>query len=153
MCILKKPVGSCGMTASYRPGIGRLGSTTDIPSISSVVASSSGTTCEGVDTVAPDMNMVASPHNVCRCGDTAGAVVNTWGTWPEVEQMVQEVAASFGHMQRDRVSKQVWHKWLRWRTVARMCYWSHKVLLNVLLPCMKQWECSLSGLGRDGMNR
>jgi hypothetical protein len=48
-------------------------------SISNVVASSSGTTCEGADTVAPDMNMAASPHNACGHGETAGAVVNTWG--------------------------------------------------------------------------
>jgi hypothetical protein len=33
----------------------------------------------GVDMAVPDTNMVVSPHNMCRCGDTAGAVVDGLG--------------------------------------------------------------------------
>jgi hypothetical protein len=58
------------------------------------------------------------------------------GTQPEVEQMVQGVVVLFGTMQRDGVLKPMWDEQSRWRMVVRTYYWSHKVLLHVLL-CIK----------------
>jgi hypothetical protein len=74
------------------------------------------------------------------CADV-GTLQELWlthgGTRPEVERMVREVVVSFGHMQRGGVLKRVWHERTRWRTVMSTYYWSHKVLLHVLLLCIK----------------